>query len=276
MTIKQQTLNQAFSLEGVGLHQGKKVKVTIAPAPEDHGIIFKRIDLSEAPLIPAHRDFVELSELSTSLVKDGFKVQTIEHLMAALYAKGIDNALISVNSQEIPILDGSAKVYFDRISETGKVLQNKNRRVYHVKEPSTINVGDRKISFEPHMEESLIIDYTTHYPDNEFIGKQQLIFELSEENFSNIASARTFCLREDVEFMQSRGLALGGSLDNAIVVDGNKVLNPEGLRFEKELVKHKIIDCIGDLSLLGARLHGKVTVYKGGHSLHHELSKKLL
>ena len=271
----QKTLEKSFSLNGIGVHSGKKVKLTVRPAPENHGIVFQREDLINSQPIPAHIKYLQVSELSTSLVMDKAKVQTIEHLLASLYALEIDNALISLNSAEAPILDGSAKIYVEEINKAGIKQQTQPQRILRPSKEVCIKDGDKTISISPHIEPKLVIDYTLDYPKQKLIGKQQLSFELNAENFQEIASARTFCLKQDIEFMQKRGLALGGSLDNAIVVDGDHVLNEGGLRLKQEFVKHKILDCIGDLSLLGCRVHGKVKVHKGGHALHHKLSLKL-
>ncbi len=275
MDLYQRTLKDFFSMSGIGLHSGKKVTIKAYPAPVDHGIVFKRVDLKESVSIPAKIKHVQISELSTTLVKGSARVSTIEHLMAALYAHGINNILITLNAGEVPILDGSAKAYVEAISSVGTREQEKLQKVFAPQKEISLSHEGREIKFEPHNEKTLIIDYTTDYPDNPVIAKQQFIMNVSEQSFKEICSARTFCLLKDVKYMQERGLALGGSLENAIVVDDHKIMNEGGLRLEKEFVKHKILDCIGDLSLLGQTIYGKIIVYKGGHSLHHELTKNL-
>jgi len=276
MTDYQRTLKKAFKLSGIGLHKGKKVTIRAKPAPVNTGITFKRVDLTPHVKITAHISSVQITELSTTLVSGSTKIATIEHLMAAFYACEVDNALIEIDSEEVPILDGSSKDFFDEIESVGSEEQNELRQSLNLNRYTSITEQDKIIEFKPHKEKTLIIDYCISFPQSQIIGKQNFKFELTKENFKEICSARTFCRLEDVKFMQERGLALGGSLDNAIVVDREKVLNHDGLRFEKEFVKHKILDCLGDISLLGHRFYGHIKVFKGGHALHHKLTQALL
>jgi len=272
--LTQKTLKKNVKLNGVGLHSGNKVNLNIKPSEPNTGIYFKRVDLSSNNIVFPNFSNVSNTDLNTTISNEfGVKVSTIEHLMGALFGLGIDNALIEIDNDEVPILDGSAKDFIDEIIKSG--LQSSNAPIKIIKINKKINFedGERYISIEP-SKLSLDIDFQIKY-SNELIGNQRNKINVYEDDLNDIFNSRTFCLYEDIEKIKSLGLAKGGSLDNAVVVKGKKILNETGLRNSKEFVNHKILDCIGDLYTSGYRVIGSVICSQGGHFLTNKLLKKV-
>lgn len=266
-THHQTTLARSVSCTGVGVHSGKEITVTLLPAPVNHGIQFIRSDLMDCPVIPANLNRVVDTSLATVLGAGGCIVSTIEHLMSACYALGIDNVRVEMDAYEMPILDGSARLFAEMIQEAGRADQNGPRIVLAIQEPLELRDGDRFVGVYPH--DSLKVTYTIEY-DHPLIGRQSLTFDTAADRFEEgIAPARTFGFLHEYEYMKQMGLAQGGSLENVLVIDEDSVLNPDGLRFPDEFVRHKILDCIGDFSLLGMPLIGHVVAEKSGHAFHH-------
>ncbi len=274
LKIFQQTLKQPVSFEGIGLHSGIKSKVTILPGVDDQGIIFKRTDLKEHNIIKANYKNVSSTKLCTILENEkGVKVSTVEHLLAALYIADIDNAIIEINNIEVPIMDGSAKDFLAILGNTElKELNSKRKYLKILNKVEIIDKG-RKISIEP-LTDSLEVDFQLNYK-NKIIGNQKNKINMAYDNLDKISEARTFCLYEDIEKIKKQGLAKGGSLENAIVVDQDKILNEGGLRNSKEFVNHKILDLVGDFLLSGKRILGKVSCSQGGHQLSNMFLKTL-
>ena len=273
-SIFQKTLSKNVIFEGVGLHSGKSSTVNITPAKEDTGIIFKRIDLNENNLVDAKFTNVTSAKLCTTLEnKHGVKVSTVEHLLAALYIVGVDNAIIEINNEEVPIMDGSAKDFLRVIKKIDRVNQSKTRKYLKILNKIELLNGKRKISIEPN-EASLEVEFQLDYK-NKIIGKQKNVINFQKDDLIDVSNSRTFCLYEDIEKIKKIGLAKGGSLDNAVVVDNEKVLNEGGLRNEKEFVNHKILDLAGDFLLSGHRVLGKVTCFQGGHELTNMFLRKI-
>ena len=272
--LTQKTLKKNVKLNGVGLHSGNKVNLNIKPSEPNTGIYFKRVDLSSNNIVFPNFSNVSNTDLNTTISNEfGVKVSTIEHLMGALFGLGIDNALIEIDNDEVPILDGSAKDFIDEIIKSG--LQSSNAPIKIIKINKKINFedGERYISIEP-SKLSLDIDFQIKY-SNELIGNQRNKINVYEDDLNDIFNSRTYCLYEDIEKIKSLGLAKGGSLDNAVVVKGKKILNETGLRNSKEFVNHKILDCIGDLYTSGYRVIGSVICSQGGHFLTNKLLKKV-
>lgn len=270
----QRTIKNKVAFTGVGLHSGKETTMTLRPAEAGTGIVFHRTDLPHAVSIEAIASNVVNTRLSTTIGKDGAVVATIEHLMAALYACGIDNVHIDINAQEVPIMDGSAAPLVDGIRRAGAVTQSKPRKYLVVRKPVTVTDGDKKISIIPSRYYKISFDMRFSHPA---VSNQFKMMEFSEESFlSEFASARTFGFFAEVEMLKANGLARGGSLENAVVIGDSGVLNPEGLRYADEFVRHKILDSVGDLFLCGYRLFGHVKSLKSGHDLNHKLVKQLL
>lgn len=275
MNPLQGTIAKRTTFAGVGLHTGSLIDLEVCPAGPHTGIIFQRSDLAEAPLIVAHPFNVSSTTLCTTIGDGDTQIATIEHLMAAFAGLGIDNAYVRVSGPEIPILDGSSAPFYDTLSATGVELLEAPRRLLIVKEPLEIRDGDQWIKVEP-SNGSFAINATIDFDNSKAIGRQTFHYQHSDKNFLELCEARTFCHIDDVNAMRSVGLAKGGSLDNAVVVNDDHVVNAEGLRFNDEFVRHKILDCVGDLGMMGGRLVGSVSVHKGGHKLHVELAHKLL
>ena len=268
---QQRTVRRTVDIEGVGLHSGAQARVGIVPAPVNHGLIFSRRDLG-GKLIPATPEAIGDSSLATTLGRDGATVSTVEHLLAALQGLGIDNARIDVDGPEIPILDGSAAPFVEAIRKAGTTRQAAPRRPLTVKRPITVRDGERAILALPSRD--FRISYAIDFP-HPAIGYQAVALALDEEVFSaSIAPARTFCLLRDVQAMRANGRARGGTLDNAVVVGDDGIVGGT-LRFRDEFVRHKVLDLIGDLALLGAPLQAHVVVFKGGHRLHAQLVRRL-
>ena len=272
--LNQKTIKNSVSFSGIGLHSGKPVKICVKPSSPDTGIVFKRIDLKENNLIYPNFMNVSNTALNTTISNsNGVKVSTIEHLMGALFGIGIDNALIEIDNEEIPILDGSAKVFIEEILTAGLELSNKPIKIIKINKKVEFKNGDKFISIDP-SKLSVDIDFELKY-QNQIIGNQRNKKNVYEDDLTEIFESRTFCLYEDIEKIKKNGLAKGGSLENAVVVQENKILNKGGLRNSKEFVNHKILDCIGDLFTSGYRIIGKATCVRGGHYLTNQLLRKV-
>ena len=272
--IYQKTLSEKISFKGIGLHSGKSASINLLPARENEGIVFKRTDLKSNNFIKASFRNVSSARLCTTLKNDqGIKVSTVEHLLAAFYIVGVDNALVEIDNEEVPIMDGSSKDFINILKKTHLTTQNKKRKYLKISKKIELIDGKRKISIEPN-EESLQVSFQLNY-ENQIIGNQKNVIDFQKDVLDEVISSRTFCLFEDIEKIKKFGLAKGGSLDNAIVVDNNKVLNKDGLRNEKEFVNHKILDLAGDFLLSGFRIIGKVSCYQGGHELTNLFLRKL-
>ncbi len=271
----QKTLMTPVSFNGIGLHSGNNSKITILPADENKGIVFKRIDLKNNNLIKANYKSVASAKLCTTLQNEhSIKVSTVEHLLAALYIADIDNALIEIDNDEVPILDGSARMFLDVLKKTDLKIQLAKRKYLKILEKVELIDGKRIISIEPN-DSSFEVNFELNYK-NKIISKQKNSVNFQNDNLKEVVEARTFCLFEDIEKIKKFGLAKGGSLDNAIVVDKDKILNTSGLRNPKEFVNHKILDLAGDFLLSGYRVFGRVNCYQGGHELTNLFLRKLV
>ena len=275
MTIlNQKTINKTLYFEGITLHKGKNAKMRILPSEPNSGIVFKRIDLRKDNLISANFFNVSDATLCTTLTNEAnVKVSTVEHLMAAFYGMGVDNALVEIDQEEIPIMDGSSKTFVEAIKESGLRNSSTPIKIIKILDKVEIKYNNKYISIEP-TNTTLEIDFKIKF-NNELIGTQKNSISVYENNLNDIFNSRTFCLYEDVEKLKSMNLAQGGSLKNAIVVKGNMILNEEKLRNKKEFVNHKILDCMGDLFLSGYKIIGKVVCSQGGHRLTNELLRKV-
>jgi len=272
--LNQKTINRDITFKGVGLHSGANVTMTVKPAKPNSGILFKRIDLKENNIIVPNIFNVSSAIFCTTISnEDGASVSTIEHLMGALYGLGVDNALVEINNQEVPILDGSAKLFVEEISRVGIKNSDAPIKIIKIKKKIEFIDGNKTISLEP-SKISLDIDFELKY-ENEVIGTQRNSVKVFESDLNDIYNSRTFCLYEDIEKLKEMGLAKGGNLDNAIVVKNNEVLNKNGLRNKKEFVNHKILDCMGDLYLAGYKIIGKIVCSQGGHKLTNQLLRKV-
>ena len=272
--LTQKTIKDKVSFTGVALHCGLNVNICINPADPNFGIVFKRIDLKVNNLVYPNFMNVTNTSLNTTIENEfGTKVSTIEHLMGALFGLGIDNALIEIDNDEVPILDGSAKEFIKKIIQSGITVSNAPIKIIKINEKIEYSDGERFISIKP-SKLNLDIDFELKYK-NKVIGNQRNKVNVYEDDLTDIYNSRTFCLFEDIEFIKKNGLAKGGSLENAIVVKDNEILNPEGLRNKKEFVNHKILDCIGDLYTSGYRIVAGVTCSQGGHYLTNQLLRKV-
>ena len=270
--MKQRTIKKPVEIVGVGLHKGVPVKMILEPLDEDMGIVFYRSD--EAVSIPLTPQYVIDTKMATVIGKDGVVVSTIEHLLSAIYAYGIDNLRVVVDNDEVPILDGSSSGFCLLLDEVGIKEQEKSKKAIVVKKEIEVKVDNKYVRVKPsnHITYDFSIDF-----DHPAIGEQNFFFDYSVEEYKeNISRARTFGFLHEVQYLRSIGLAQGGSLDNAIVLDDQKILNPEGLRYDDEFVRHKILDAIGDMSLLGYTMVGEYNAHAGSHHLNHLLTKKLL
>ena len=269
----QKTIKEKIDLQGVGLHNGVEVNLTIKPSKPNTGIIFKRVDINSNNIIHANFKNVVEPILCTKLRNEnGVTVSTVEHLMAAFYGEGIDNALVEVNASEIPIMDGSAVDFVDAIKSAGVEEQNEPRKFIKVLKKIEVKDGQKFISIEP-LNQDLIIDFEIIF-NNPLIRTRRKEFKFSNDDLTEIYNSRTFCLYEDIDNIKRMGLAKGGSLDNAIVVQGSKILNENGLRNRHEFVYHKILDCLGDIMLSGNRIFGHIKTSQGGHALTNKLLTK--
>ena len=272
--LNQKTVNSDVIIDGIGLHSGKKVSMRVLPALPNSGIQFKRIDIPNNNIIIPSVFNVTNATLCTTISNEyGVKISTIEHLMAALFGLGIDNAMVELNNEEVPILDGSAKIFIENIKSAGIKESNIPIKIISINKKISFEDNNKFISIEP-SKTNLLIDFEIKYK-NSLIGTQRNLVDVYNSNLTEIFDSRTFCLFEDVKKLQSMGFALGGSLDNAIVVKDNEVLNNSGLRNEKEFVNHKILDCIGDLFLSGYKVVGKIVCSQGGHKLTNDLLRKV-
>ena len=271
----QKTIKREIQFKGVGLHNGKKVNMKLVPASPNHGIVFKRTDLKTKNLIPAVFSNVSKAVLCTNIQNEfGVTVSTIEHLMGALYGEEIDNLLVEIDSSEVPIMDGSAKEFIHQIRVTGTKNYDTSKKFIKVLKKCELVIDEKFISIEPH-ENDLKIDFEIIYK-NQLISKQRKSVSLSNGDLDPVYNSRTFCLFEDVEKIKRLGLGRGGSLENAVVVGDDKILNDGGLRYKNEFVMHKILDCMGDLMLANYKILGKVKCSQGGHQLTIALLKEFL
>ena len=271
--MKQTTIKQRVRCEGIGLHSGKAVALTLRPATEDTGIVFHVSTAEGSQVITASPEVVIATGLATTLGRGGISVSTVEHLLAALRGLEIDNVHIDVTGGEVPIMDGSAAPFVALIAEAGVLTLSKPRKVFRFNKPVTMVRGEKSIKAEPY--NGFCVEYTIDFP-HPSIGRQRQVLELTPASFAQVAKARTFGFLKDVEAMQARGLALGGSLNNAVVLDDNGVVNPGGLRYVDEFVRHKILDFVGDMSMLALPLQGRFTVTCSGHGLNNEFLRHAL
>jgi UDP-3-O-[3-hydroxymyristoyl] N-acetylglucosamine deacetylase len=274
--LRQSTLKKLIKTTGVGLHTGARVDLTLRPAAPDTGIVFHRVDLPQPVSIPADARNVGDTRLSSSLELHGARVSTVEHLMSALAGLGIDNLHVDVAGPELPILDGSAGPFVFLLQSAGIEEQAAPKRYLRIKSPVEIRQDDKWARFEPH--HGFVLDFTIDFPHPVFGSENRhVVIDFAEHSYTKeVSRARTFGFMQDVEAMRSAGLALGGSLQNAIVLDETRVLNSEGLRYDNEFAKHKVLDAIGDLYLLGHALIGRYAAYKSGHALNNAVSRLLL
>lgn len=272
-SYKQRTVARTITCSGIGVHSGMKVNLTIRPARENHGIRFMRTDLPNAPVIAALFNQVVDTSLATVLGSGGCIVSTIEHLMAAFSGLAIDNVLVELDAYEMPIMDGSARPFFEQLQNAGVRDQRAHKHFFVIKNPVELDDGDRFVGVYPaHTQKfSCTVSY-----DHPLIRKQSITIDLNEQVFEEqICAARTFGFLQDVEKMKRFGLGRGGSLDNVVVIDEHSIVNPEGLRFRDEFVRHKVLDCIGDFSLLGMPILGHIVTHKSGHAFNLAFLDKL-
>ncbi len=272
--LTQKTIKEKVSFSGIALHNGLNVNVSIKPANPNFGIVFKRVDLKTNNLVYPNFMNVTNTSLNTTVENEfGVKVSTIEHLMGALFGLGIDNALIEIDNEEVPILDGSAKEFIQKILLSGIKVSEAPIKIVKINKKIEYSEGERFISIKPSTL-SLDIDFELKY-QNKIIGDQRNKVKVYEDDLTDVYNSRTYCLFEDIEFIKKQGLAKGGSLVNAVVVKGNEILNQEGLRNDKEFVNHKILDCIGDLYTSGYRIVASIVCSQGGHYLTNQLLRKV-
>ena len=274
--IRQRTLKRQVTATGVGLHTGEKVKLVLGPAAPGSGIVFRRVDLDPVLEIAVNPYAVGDTRLSSCLVRDGERVSTVEHLMSALAGLGIDNVRVDLNGPEIPIMDGSSAPFVYLVQSAGIEAQAAPKRFVRVLKPVEVRQDDKFVRFDPFEGYRLDFSIDFDHPAFDRAGNHVVIDFAASSYVKEVSRARTFGFMSDVEMMRSQGLALGGSLNNAIVMDEYRILNADGLRYENEFVKHKILDAIGDLYLLGHPVIGSYTAYKSGHALNNALLRKLL
>lgn len=275
--IKQRTLKQATKVTGIGLHSGKKVTLTLRPAPANTGIIYARTDLDPVVYFPASADSIRDTTLCTCMINDdGVRISTVEHLNAAMSALGIDNLIVEVDAPEIPIMDGSSSPFIYLLLDAGIEEQNATKKFIRIKQKIRVEEGDKWAEFAPY--NGFKLDFTidfTHPMITKEVRHYQMEFS-AQQFIQQLSRARTFTFMKDVEYLQSIGLALGGSLDNAIVLDDYRILNEDGLRFKDELVRHKMLDAVGDLFMCGYNILGDFKAYKSGHGLNNKLLRAVL
>ena len=272
--LNQKTLKETIAIDGVGLHSGKKVHIEIKPAKPNTGILFKRTDIKNNNLVVPGVFNVSNAAYCTTISNDsGITVSTIEHLMGALFGTGVDNALIEINNEEVPILDGSARKFVSEISRVGIETSETPIKIIKIEKKINFKDGEKSISIEPN-KISLDIDFEIKY-NNSLIGTQRNLVNVYQDDLTEVYNSRTFCLLQDVEKLKKMNLAKGGTLENAIVVEGQKILNKNGLRNKKEFVNHKILDCMGDLYLSGYKIIGKLICSQGGHKLTNQLLRRV-
>jgi UDP-3-O-[3-hydroxymyristoyl] N-acetylglucosamine deacetylase len=274
--VKQRTLKNPVQATGVGLHTGERVDMTLRPAPANSGIVFRRVDLSPVVEIRAEAHEVHDTRLSTCLEANGARVSTIEHLMSAFAGLGVDNAYVDLSSAEVPIMDGSAGTFVFLLQSAGITEQSVAKKFVRIKKTIEVRDGDKWVRFEPF--NGYKLSFTINFAHPVFAAtRQDAVVDMGEHSYiKEVSRARTFGFMQEVEAMRAQGLALGGNLDNAIVMDEYRVINPDGLRFEDEFVKHKVLDAIGDLYLLGHPLIGAFSGYKSGHALNNALLRAML
>ena len=274
LKANQTTVSEPIKFKGVGLHLGKNTELTILPAKSNEGIVFKRIDLKNNNYIKASFLNVTSTKLCTTLENEyGTKVSTVEHLLAAMYLAEIDNAIVEINSEEVPIMDGSAKDFLAKFKKSKIIELSEKRKYLEILSRVELSDGNKKIFIEP-SNDTFEVQFELKY-ENKIIGNQKNKINFNKDDIDDISKSRTFCLYEDIEKIKKAGLAKGGSLNNAIVVDENKILNKDGLRNEKEFVNHKILDLAGDFLLSGYRVIGKVDCFQGGHALSNQFLRKI-
>ena len=272
--LTQKTIKNQISFNGIALHSGTNTNICIKPADPNFGIVFKRVDLKTNNLVYPNFMNVTNTSLNTTVANEfGVKISTIEHLMGALFGLGIDNALIEIDNEEVPILDGSAKIFIEKILSVGFETSSFPIKIIKIKKEIQYSEGERFISIKP-CALNLQIKFELKY-SNKIIGNQSNSVKVYEDDLTNVYNSRTYCLYEDIEMIKKNGLAKGGSLNNAIVVKGEEILNPEGLRNKKEFVNHKILDCIGDLYTAGYRMVASIKCSQGGHYLTNQLLRKI-
>ena len=274
--IRQRTLRNVIRATGVGLHGGEKVFLTLRPAPVDTGIVFRRIDIEPAVELPARGDLVSETMLCTGLASDGVRVNTVEHLMSALAGLGIDNAWIDLSAPEVPIMDGSSSPFVFLLQSAGIAEQDAPKKFIRITKTTEVRDGDKRAAFDPH--EGFRLDFTVDFKHPAIPASlSRATVDFSTASYiREVSRARTFGFMRDLEFMRERNLGLGGSMDNAIVLDEFRVLNEDGLRYADEFVRHKILDAVGDLYLLGHPVLGAYTGYKSGHALNNALVRQVL
>lgn len=274
VNLQQKTIKKRISVEGIGLFTGKEVLLNFIPAPEDTGIIFKRIDLKGKPEVPASLEYVQKAPRCTIIGSKDFSILTVEHLLSSLKAYGIDNLIIEINGPEIPACDGSAKIFVELIEKAGVQKQEKEKKVIKITSPIFWTKDEVHIIGLPSKE--FVVSYLLHYPNSRFLKSQYFTASINEEIFKKeIASARTFSLYEEIEPFLKKGLIKGGGLNNAVIIKDDKVLNMEGVRFPDEMVRHKILDLIGDLSLIQADLCAHIIAIRSGHFSNISFAKKI-
>ena len=274
--LKQRTIKELVRTTGVGLHSGRKVELTLRPAPMNTGIVFRRVDLDPVAEIPARADLVTETMLCTGLSRDGGKVMTVEHLMSALAGLGIDNAYVDLSAPEVPIMDGSAGPFVFLLQSAGIAEQQAPKRFIRIREPVEVRDGDKVARFEPH--DGFRIGFTVEFAHPAIpasLSRAEVDFSTTSY-VKEVSRARTFGFMRDLEYMRERNLGLGGSMDNAIVLDEFRVLNDDGLRYADEFVRHKILDAVGDLYLAGKPIIGAFEGFKSGHALNNKLVRALM
>ncbi len=272
MHFEQRAVAKPVSCAGVGLHSGKKVRMTVNPAPVNHGIKFRRVDLPGTPDVTAQFNRVVDTSLATVIGSDGCIVSTIEHLMATFAGLSIDNALVELDAHEVPVMDGSAGPFTRMIVEAGIQNQEVARHYFVLREKIELKEGDKSVTVYPSDSFRITCSIEFNHP---LIGKQHYAFDVTDEAFaSEISDARTFGFLHEVEYLKRYGLAQGGSLDNAVVIDRDQILNQDGLRYPDEFVRHKVLDCLGDFSLLGMPILGHLVVSRSGHQFNHAFLEK--
>lgn len=274
--IKQRTLKNVIRATGVGLHTGEKIYLTLKPAPVDTGVVFRRVDLDPVAEIVALAENVGDTRLSTTLVQDGVRVSTVEHLLSAMAGLGIDNAYVELSAAEVPIMDGSAGPFVFLIQSAGIEVQEAPKRFIRIKKPVEVRDGDKWARFEPFEGFKVTFSIDFDHPVFQHRSKEATVDFSTTSFVREVSRARTFGFTRDIEALRERNLALGGSMDNAIVVDDYRILNDDGLRYEDEFVKHKVLDAIGDLYLLGRSLIGAFNGHKSGHALNNTLLRTLM
>lgn len=274
--IPQRTLKAPIRASGIGLHSGRQVHIAMLPAPINTGIVFRRVDVSPAVEMPASAVLVGEATMCSTLVKDGVKVATVEHIMSAFAGMGIDNCVVELSSPEIPILDGSAAPFIYLLQSNGVVAQSAPRRFLRIKQPVQVGDGDKYARLEPY--EGYRLSFGIEFKHPAFkTSAQTCVLEFTPANYvKEVARARTFGFMRDFEVLRTKNLALGASMDNAVALDNYRVVNPDGLRFDDEFVRHKILDAVGDLYLIGAPILGAYTAYKSGHALNNQLACAVL